>query len=312
MTVVIRYLACCFVVAGLMHGQTKLPSIEMLLDRLSQRSNPSGRVSCGIEKRNRLSASLMADRGEDSLPFLETALLDLESAGTRSQYFMNASWVFMTLAKIQGPSSLVRLRRLMNTTQYHQGSLDAAAALALGITSYISVSSRPIPGGTCTKFGEPRFTLSRIALGCQRFDRAIIESALGDKGKTALKSLLRGKSLEDVIGKKIKLDAQAAIGIKLIAPDEWSEPIEPLKSPKVLEQPFETSLETQLPSVFSDGSRVFLRTLLSDRWGRPCTTISVELSENPLYSVQSPLKYLVDNANLEEIVVHLVSCSGRR
>ena len=226
-----------------LRGQTSGSVIE---DELKQLSHPSSRpvnVSCGSDHRNRLTASSLAEGGRAAIPILVGALSEVESAGPRSSYFANANWILLSLAKIQGPSSLPLLRRLMNTTEHLQQSLDAAVSLALGITSYVSASSDVIPGGTCNRFGEPRFALARLALGCQTLDLAMIESALGPTAKLALASLIRRKRLSVIVLRSqiANVDYHSAVGFKLSAPDQWSEPIEPLYPRRVLEQPFETS-----------------------------------------------------------------------
>lgn len=297
----------------LMNAQSTSPSAQQEVEKLSNRSNPTGRASCGIDNRNRLIASTIADLGKVSLPFLEKVLSDLETAGVKSRYFMNARWVYIAFARIQGPSSFGRLRQLMNTTEHHQESLDDAVALALGITSYVSARSREPAGRTCNRVGEPRFAMNRIALGCQQADLSMIQSALSDKGKAALAALLRTKTLRQVMDRsgKITPGVDAAVGFKFSAPDEFSEPIEPLKAPQILQQPFQTSDEMTPIRMLTESMPMTLSALLFDRLGNRCKTIVIQFSENPSFSINSPILYLIDDTNLDDLLGRLAYCSSK-
>ncbi len=195
-------------------------------------------VNCGVtdEDRSAREASRrLVDLGAVAVSAIEGALASLERDGTRSEYAVNEWLLVEAYARILGPAAFERLRRLTNSPKLRPMGLghDWSAAIALGLTSYVSSDRMPGIPHFCHRFSQPRDALDQLILSVETRDRTQLEVALGPKARGALRSVARSLvhrwfSESGRHGWRRKL----AMGYRFEMPGPWSAPDGILYPPK--------------------------------------------------------------------------------
>jgi hypothetical protein len=104
---------------------------------------------CGSRKaeylREQDAAVRLVTLGSAATPRVEAAVQSIE---TSSGDWTQAYWLFHVYAGLKGPAAFPLLSRMMHDPQLKElgGSLDDAMALALGLTSYVDSTTKPLPG----------------------------------------------------------------------------------------------------------------------------------------------------------------------
>ena len=272
--------------------------IRLLNHETDYQQNKAPTTGCGAVSGDRHVAESLARIGKDALPDINRALNPQGGSNSLGRPLSPAYWVPVALAKIEGADAFPQLRAMLVRREFQDldRALDDAIALSLGITSYVSASLEAAPTFEGGRAGEPRLTLNRLVLGWERNDRAMMESSLGPRARAALSSMLRTTSWE---GLRTRLGTgaprqNAAVGYLLRTHGRWAEPYEPLE---------ETRRE-----VTADRLNPVIGVRLIDSSGRGCGTYLVDFINAPTLG---DLGYLVNNANIGDLLRLIGSCAGR-
>jgi hypothetical protein len=155
-----------------------------------------GISSCGSATADYSAAKSLARWGTAAIPDIEAALNSIEQHGESSEFALGAEWLLAAYAQIQGSAAYPRLRRMMRDPAlgFLRIDLDGAAAISLGLTSYLSSSREPARMFHCLRGPQPRDALDQLILAWQRDDRSWLEGSLGPAARAALDSLLKGRT----------------------------------------------------------------------------------------------------------------------
>jgi hypothetical protein len=238
-------------------------------------------------------ATFLARLGQSAVPDIEQALTRIEERGRQSGFADNAFWLLQAYAKADGPAALPRLSGMIANPNlgFLRSDLDAAAALALGLTSYVDSLRRPTV--VICRPPEPRDALDGLVLAWQADDRASVEAALGPKARSAL----NGKFQEHLRAAfpPRKPGAALAIGYKFDVPGPWSQPVE--------------TLDEQREGTSSDGApSLSIETLFKNGSGGDCGRHRVQFLAPGTVSADG--RYLVDNADIAELLKLVAYCSS--
>jgi hypothetical protein len=270
-----------------------------------------GAFSCGSAdaegREDRAAAASLVKLGSSAIPSLEGAFDSLEEQGRRSEFSTGAAWLFYAYAKIEGPTALLRLRRMISNPglNFLQPSLDYAVALSLGLTSYVS-SSRQIPAGEMIYCdGEmPRDTLDELVLAWERNNRSALEASLGPNARVALQSLLdKGRSWAAVRADlwRGKSGSDVAMGYRFDIAGRWAKPAETLEQ------------EQEEQAVVDVGRRpvnLQFDTLLKGSSGGDCGRHAIKFLRSQSTG-SFVAKYLVDNSDLGDLLRSIAACAAR-
>lgn len=135
--------------------------------------------------------------GPVALPAIEEAIRTVEETG---EYVFNFHYLLSAYARIKGPAAFPHLRRMFDNPvgESLRRNLDEALALSLGLTSYISSSRLLMRTFSCSGVLEPRHFLDQLILAWEQDNREWVESSLGPNARSALKSLLEGRTWDNL------------------------------------------------------------------------------------------------------------------
>jgi hypothetical protein len=256
--------------------------------------------TCGLDNTDRAAAKTLARMGVRALPDIENALNSIAKRGQRSEFATNAGWLLLAYAKIKGPAALPQLEVMRKNRRFAflQIDLDHSVALSLGLTSYLD-SSREPTDAVC-RAEQPRDALDRLILAWERNDRSLLEASLGPGARTALNSLLGGKTWAAMRSERWpdKSAAGSALGYRLETSAEWAEPEETLD-----DLPYE---DATLKSVDSE-----LEVSLRNRSGGDCGKRRVKFLKTRNSRGQR-FTYQVDDPDLEDLLGAIASCAADR
>jgi hypothetical protein len=298
-----RYLASAtslLLAASLVGQEPKgLDLIHSLRDEAGPRQNAlftCGSLGSEAATGRRVAASL-ARLGEPAVPNIEQTLARLEELGRQSGYADNAFWLLHAYAKADGAAALPRLCGMISSPHlgFLRPDLDSAAALALGLTSYVDSLRRPATV-LCRHF-EPRDALDDLVLAWQAGDRARVTAALGPEAKKALGNALNGTSWEHLRAalRRIRPGAALAVGYQFNVAGPWSQPPETLDDhgqDGSAYAPADLNIET----IFKDGS------------GHDCGRRRVRFLAPS--AVGADGRYFVDEAEIAGLLDLIASCSS--
>jgi len=109
--------------------------------------------------------------GESAVAPLEAALDSLKETGTDSPYFVGAAWLMNAYARIKGRTACPRLWGILSNREAVRLlwiDVDRAAAVGLGLTSYVSRLGGETSHTYICGFPEPRDVLDSLILTCMR------------------------------------------------------------------------------------------------------------------------------------------------
>ena len=241
-------------------GQTKEQSASDLIKYLTYQTNRPEvvAVSCGVfatmDAENRAAAQSLVKLGASAIPDLEAAFDSIEQRGGASKSGYNAGWLLLSYAKIKGPAAFPRLRKMRGDPNFAflDSSVDIAAALSLGVTSYASGWRQPAQEGVCTG-PDPRKIFDRLILAWENNDREALEKNLGSSASAALDALLKGRSWDALRAQlwRAKPSDKIAVGYRFDVPGRWSTPVETLEDPDGAAWRIE---DLDIDALFKDGS----------------------------------------------------------
>ena len=260
---------------------------------------------------NRKTAQSLVALGAGAASQLNVALESLADAGTQSKYSRNAGWLMLAYARIEGEPAFYRLQRVGGAGKlaFLVPSFDRAAALALGLTSYVT-SLRPIhiyfgapEQWAFSRFHPdwPRDGLDTFILALEKGDDHVLELSLGSNARSAYQQLAATKWLQDIRLKfKREQIAGSSIGYRFLVPGQIAEPEEPLadRPPDILQ------------AVRQPGIHQISTAFVTSR-GSECRKITVDFESSPIANAFPPgVRFLIDNRNLRELIKAIGDCSG--
>jgi hypothetical protein len=285
-------------------GQERSPSdwIRFLTYQSDDRRGKPYLFQCGQVNADRAAARSLAKLGSSAIPDIERALDSLEERGARSEFSLNAGWLPLAYARIEGQAGIPRLRRLIGNPKL-EGVLprvvvDWALALALGLTSMVS-DSRGYIDVVC-RAEQPRDALDRLILAWEKNDRAKFVAALGPEARAQLHNAIKGSTWQAWRTNlwPRKGAKGAAVGYRFHTSGKWADPEETLGEPRDNE---DLSPRTARPD---------LETQFTDRDGQDCGKLRVSFVNVELDSAGSPL-YRVNSSDITQLLRLIGACASQ-
>lgn len=282
-------------------GQVKEENPAALIYLLTRPPLREPFCACGDHSDDRPIARSLVRLGYASVPAIENALNSIEQNGYYSPYLYNSGLLLLAYGQIAGPAACARLWRMSANPKlgFLAAGLDGAVALALNLTSYASSRRELTRYFRCTRGDEPRDGLDQFVLAWQRNDPAWLEGSLGPDGRAALRSLLKGRTWEEMRAEFWPGQAgrRAAVGFRFDVPGRWAEPDEPLDGREV-GGPASNSVSPEIVTRFKDGA------------GRDCGVYPVRFARMSKRVEPGYLEYVVDNSELRGLFGVIAACAA--
>lgn len=228
-------------------------------------------------------ARSLATLGISALPAVEGALRQT------SDYPDSAGLLLAVYAQLRGAQAVPRLTEWRN--EFSQGQLDGAMAVALNITSYVSMrSSAIVPTDAPAYCGgpEPRDSLDLLVLAWIGNSQPLLEASLSPRAKAGLDSQLQHPAR-----------AEVAVGYRFDpAPGAWSESRMKLNIEQQQTGAPELDANPQLNTTFMTAS------------GADCGTYRILFLWQSLGSFRAG-RYVIDNSDVGEILRLISSCAAQ-
>jgi hypothetical protein len=173
---------------------------------------------------------------------LDAALDSIEETGHLSEFGNIGSLLLIADARLKGAAAFPRLQQMRGDPRFALDStLDYAAALSLGLTSYVRAvnyykleSNANIlrdlrrGGNTCSASPvplRPEQALDFMILAWEKGDRALLKETLGPKARAALDSLLHDETWDALRTRlwHLTLTDKVAVGYRFENPGSGSE-----------------------------------------------------------------------------------------
>jgi hypothetical protein len=238
-------------------------------------------------------ADALVKLGPSAMPDIDAALDSIVARGPQSEFAFNAEWLLNAYARIEGSAAYGRLHRMSNNPRlgFLQGSLDRSTAISLGLTSYVTSSEELAERGDCRGVIDPNDMLNQLILAWERNDRVWVERSLGTRAKSALASLMQGRTWEQArtelwLG---KAEYCTSVGYRFTSLG-WSSP-------------------SHQPVTVNDRSPVNpdINTTFADHSGRECGQFRVTFLKEPDQD-QRPA-YFINNSDVAGLLRLIASCA---
>jgi hypothetical protein len=183
------------------------------------------------QKRDQEVIDRLVSLGERSGPAIEEEFAAVSKKGENGRYTPNIQQLFYAYAKVRGPRAFPRLREMELSQQFSfvTGTLDGAIAVALGMTSYLSIAHSSARIVVACLGQQPRDALDQMIVAWERGDRLWFETSLGETAARAVAvkdddewQAFRRTFWQD--------DPIAAVGYKFQVPANLSEPSIPIQA----------------------------------------------------------------------------------
>lgn len=202
--------------------------------------------SCGEfhapAERNKSNLESLVRFGAEAIPAVDAALDSIDEKGRDSEFDNIGSFLLMADARLKGAAAFPRLRQMRGDPRFAMdNTLDYAAALSLGLTSYVRVVGwHRFPfavdvlrdfrrgGNGCsaspTPF-TPQQALDFMILAWEKGDRALPKETLGPNARAGLDSLLHDETWDALRTRlwHITLTDKVAVGYRFDNPGSGSE-----------------------------------------------------------------------------------------
>jgi len=292
--------------SGIGEGQAAQGSAEEIIRFLTRPREPVTEVVPmdtrfgRLPERDRAAANSLVALGPAAIPAIEAALDHLERSDPGT-FGPGSRWLLFAYAKIRGSSALPRLRSMDDhpRLEYLRNDLDTSLAIALGLTSYVSVSHYGYALGCCK---EPREALDQFVLAWFQGNRAEFQGVLGPRARSALDSLLVHRSWSSLRREVWYGEPRPAlaIGYRLAAPGDWTEPEE------ALDQALQDRRRVRdMDRVPRDPDLV---TKFVGAYGDACGEREVRFALVPVRNMPLPI-YSVDDPGLGELLRLITGCA---
>jgi hypothetical protein len=252
-------------------------------------------VATGPAKRDQEAIARLVSLGERSVPALEEEFSAISKKGDNAKYSKNTQRLLYAYARIRGARAFPLLRdmELSQHFSFATVSLDGAIAVALGLTSYLSIARPPLRALVSCQVQQPRDALDQMTVSWERGDRLWFETSLGETAAHAVTA--KDDNEWQAFRRVFWRDApNAAIGYKFNAPGSLSEP-----SMLIPIQARGTNEEEKLD----------LDTAFFDRNGRTCGHITIKFVQEANPKPPGYLRYVVDNPNVADVLQLISACA---
>jgi len=257
---------------------------------------------CGPVNKYRAAAAALAKLGDAALPAINAALDSVEELGEPSKFAYNAELLLLADAGIRGPVAYSRLARMIGRSEFAFISLglDRAAAVSLGLTSYVSSTRTAMRVFNCGRTEDPRDALDQLILAWETDDRASLQASLGPNAQANLNSVLDKRTWADLRAQLWPSNSSTAVSVgyqfvnfPFLAPEGTLEVKG--KSINTVEFPVNTAIEV----------------LLKNKAGRECARYSVEFIK--VREPGGPLpSYVIDNRDSIGLLKAIASCANNK
>lgn len=277
--------------------------IRWLTHQTEERRRPHA-FSCGQDVEDRLVATSLAAMGERAAGPLEEALNSIEKLGQKSPFGGEGyQWVLVADAKVKGPASDERLRRMSCERKLAAlgFGLDSAIALEQGITSHLTSSESPEVGVDCFRVSEPRKGLDQFILAWMRGDRRRFDESLGPRAQRSLDALLHEYTWGELWASYWKRDPgrHSAVGYLFVNAAVWGEPWVTLEAERKYAVGVVNARDPGLETQFKTSS------------GRDCGSMVIQFASGKREgNVVSFPTLLVDSPDISRMLRIVVNCAS--
>ncbi|HUA87259.1 MAG TPA: hypothetical protein VMB85_25555 [Bryobacteraceae bacterium] len=258
-----------------------------------------GTLTCDADspakKKDQDAIERLVSLGERSVPALEQEFGAISKKGENGQYTPNLQRLFYVYARIRGARAFPRLRDMELSQQFSFAtvSLDGAIAVALGLTSYLSIAHPSQRLLVACQGQQPRDALNQMIVAWERGDPLWFETSLGETAARAVAvkdddewQAFRGTFWRDA--------PNAAIGYKFQVPARLSEPSMRIPS------------QARVPN---EEEKLDLDTAFYGRNGRNCGHMMIKLIRGATAKPPGYLRYVVDNPNIADVLQLISACA---
>jgi len=251
-------------------------------------------IASGPDKRDREAIERLVSLGERSVPALEAEFGAISKKRANARYSPNTALLLDAYARIRSARAFPRLRvmELGRDFSFATVSLDGAIAVALGLTSYVSIAQPPLRVLVACEGPQPRYALNQMIAAWQRADRLWFETSLGETATRAV--AVKDDEEWQAFRRSLWRDTpNAAIGYKFQVPGNLSEP----------------SIPANLARIPNEEKNLDLDTAFYDRNGRNCGHKMIKFIQGATPKPPGYLGYVVDNPNIADVLQLISACA---
>lgn len=247
------------------------------------------------KKKDQEAIERLVSFGERSAPALEQEFDAISKKGGDGQHTPNLQQLFYVYARIRGARAFPLLRdmELRPNLGSETVSIDGAIAVALGLTSYLSIAHPSLRVLVDCQGQQPRDALDQMIVSWERGDPLWFETSLGENAARAV--AVKDDEEWRAFRRAFWRDSpNAAIGYKFQVPGSLSD------SSMLI--PF----QARVPN---DERKLDLDTAFYDRNGRNCGHMMIKLIQEATPKPPGYLRYVVDNPNVAEVLQLISACA---
>jgi hypothetical protein len=245
-------------------------------------------VATGPAKRDQEAIERLVSLGEQSVPALEEEFGAISKKGDSARHSPNTALLLYAYARIGGTRAFPLLRDMELSQHFSFATvpLDGAIAVAMGLTSYLSIAHPSLRVLVACQGQQPRNALDQMIVAWERGDPLWFETSLGETAARAV--AVKDDDEWQAFRRTFWRDApNAAIGYKFQVPGSLTEP-----SP-------------------NEEGKLDVDTAFYDRNGRNCGNMMIKFIQGAPSKPPGYLRYVVDNPNIAD-VLRLISACARQ
>jgi hypothetical protein len=247
------------------------------------------------KKKDQDAIERLVSLGERSVPALEQEFGAISKKGENGQYTPNLQRLFYVYARVRGARAFPLLRDMELRPHFSSETvpIDGAIAVALGLTSYLSIAHPSERLLAACQGQQPRDALDQMIVSWERGDPLWFETSLGETAARAV--AVKDDDEWQAFRRTFWRDApNAAIGYKFQIPGSLSEPSMPI--------PF----QARVPN---EEEKLDLDTAFYDRNGRNCGHMMIKFIQGATPKPPGYLRYVVDNPNIADVLQLISACA---
>ena len=253
---------------------------------------------CGNYSQRRETAESLVRLGDVALPDIERALESVEREGDASPFRMGSKWILQAYSRLVGPSAVPRLVRMLGSPQCSSfgRDIEEGIAVALGLSSYVVASTRPVQRLECDRIADPSDGLDRAIRAWVHKDRAELVASLGPAGGDSLKGWI------------------ARAGWRGLLRDWWPTTGEVwgVGYRFAVRPPPAADVDPTIPR-YCSGSADSLdcEVICVDHQGRECGEVRVTFQRSSSRASGATAEFRVNNGDISELLRAVAACASR-
>jgi len=284
-------------------------SAEDIVRQMFAISNPSSEAIVGVagcgestdySRLRNLERALVA-YGTSALPAIENAIDALQrEPAVRVRSGRAVEWVLNAYAQIGKELAFRRIVQMIGDPDLasFRVELDRAAALSIGLTSYVSSLSASALAFHCGRGEEPRDSFSKMIYALERGDRLLLLSTLSPRTRSTLEKTLSSGDVGAFTGRSPNTRSSTSIGYRFAISGQWA-------------QPDETRVLGRAELIAAFQSDVIeIRTMLITKSGRDCGSHLVRFITLGNTKVGTQ-RYMIDSSDLPDLLRDINSCLAK-